>query len=92
MMNCSLTTGISTLGRSALSSSKKSSEGVLIAVKRDVDVIYTRHGLRIEHECVRVNCSEYSYYICAVYLAPDVGEPAYDMFVEDMFVHRRNCC
>jgi hypothetical protein len=29
-------------------------------------------------------CSEYSYYISAVYLAPDVGKPAYDMFVEDM--------
>jgi hypothetical protein len=24
------------------------------------------------------------YYISAVYLAPDVGKPAYDMFVEDM--------
>jgi hypothetical protein len=49
-----------------------------------VDVISTRHGLRIELECVRVKCSEYSYYISAVYLAPDVGKPAYDMFVEDM--------
>jgi hypothetical protein len=32
----------------------------------------------------KVKCSEYSYYISAVYLAPDVGKPAYDMFVEDM--------
>jgi hypothetical protein len=50
----------------------------LIAVKRDfdVDVISTKHGLRIEHECVRVKCSKYSYYISAVYLAPDVGKPA----------------
>jgi hypothetical protein len=32
----------------------------LIAVKRDfdVDVVSTRHGLRIEHECMRVKCSE----------------------------------
>jgi hypothetical protein len=58
----------------------------LIAVKRDfdVDVISTRHGLRTEHECVRVECSEYSYNISAVYLALDVGKPAYDMFVKDM--------
>jgi hypothetical protein len=58
----------------------------LIAVKRDfdVDVISTRHGLRIEYECVRVKCSEYSYCISAVYLAPDVGKLAYDMFVGDM--------
>jgi hypothetical protein len=44
----------------------------LIAVKRDFDVemICTRHGLRIE--CVRVKCSKYSYYA------------AYDVFVEDM--------
>jgi hypothetical protein len=36
--------------RSAASSSKKSSGGVLLAVKRhfDIDVISTRHGLRIE--------------------------------------------
>jgi hypothetical protein len=59
----------------------KSGGGVSIAVKRDfdVDVIYTRLGLRIEHECVQVKCSEYSYYIDA-----DVGKPAYGMFVEDM--------
>jgi hypothetical protein len=58
----------------------------LIAVKRDfdVDVISTRHGLRTEHECVRVECSKYSYNISAVYLALDVGKPAYDMFVKDM--------
>jgi hypothetical protein len=39
--------------RSTASSSKKSGGSVLIAVKRDcfdVDVISTRHGLRIEHE------------------------------------------
>jgi hypothetical protein len=48
-------------------------------------VLSTRHGLHIEHEFARVRCSEYSYYISAVYLAPpDVGKPAYDMFVEDM--------
>jgi hypothetical protein len=42
--------------------------GLLIAVKCDfdVDVIPTRHGLRIEYECVRIKCSEYSYYISAV--------------------------
>jgi hypothetical protein len=58
----------------------------LIAVKRDfdVDVIFTRHGLRIEHECVLVKRSKYSYCISAVYLAPDVEKPAYDMFLEDM--------
>jgi hypothetical protein len=74
--------------RSATSSSKKSGGGVLIAVKRDfdVDVISTRHGLRIEHECVRVRCSEYSYYKSAVYLVSDVGKSAYDLFVEDMDV------
>jgi hypothetical protein len=33
---------------------------------------------------VRVKCSKYSFYITAVYLAPDVGKSAYDMFVEDM--------
>jgi hypothetical protein len=72
--------------RSAASSTKKSGRGVLIAVKRDfdVDVIFTGHSLRIEHECVRVKSSEYSDYISAVHLAPDVGKPAYDMFVEDM--------
>jgi hypothetical protein len=72
--------------RSAASSSKKSGGSVLIAVKRDfdVDVISTRHGLRIAHECVRVKCSEHSYYISAVYLAPDVGKSANDMFVEDL--------
>jgi hypothetical protein len=72
--------------RSATSSSKKSGGGVLIAVKRDfdVDVISTMHGLRIAHECVGVKCSENSYYISAVYLAPNVGKLAYDMFVEDM--------
>jgi hypothetical protein len=49
--------------RSAASSSKKCEGGVLIAVKRDfdVDVFSTRYGLRIEHECVQVKCSEYSY-------------------------------
>jgi hypothetical protein len=73
--------------RSAGSSSKKS-RGVLIAVKRDFDieVISTKHDLCIKHahECVRVKCSEYSDYLSAVYLAPDVENPAYDMFVEDM--------
>jgi hypothetical protein len=65
--------------RSAASSSKKSGGGVLIAV-RDfyVDVISTRHGLRIEHEVMRVRCSEYSYYKSAVYLVSDVGKPAYE--------------
>jgi hypothetical protein len=88
MTKSSLTTGISSLG--VRSSSKISGGGVLIAVKRDfdfdVDVFSTRHGLRIEHECVRVKCrcSEYSYYISTVYLAPDVEKLAYDMFVEDM--------
>jgi hypothetical protein len=33
---------------------------------------------------MRVKCSEFSYYISAVYLAPDVGKPAYDMILEDM--------
>jgi hypothetical protein len=58
----------------------------LIAVKRDFDVnvISTSHHLRIEHECVRVKCSEYSYCISAFYLASDVEKPACDMFVEDM--------
>jgi hypothetical protein len=73
--------------QSAGSSSKKSAGGVLIAIKRDfyVDVISTRHdGLRIEHECVRIKCSEYAYYISAVYLASDVGKSAYVMLVEDM--------
>jgi hypothetical protein len=68
------------------SSFKNSGGGVLIAVKRDfdVDVIATRHGLLIKLECMQVKCSEYSYYISAVYLAPDVGKSAYDMFVGDM--------
>jgi hypothetical protein len=58
----------------------------LKTVKRDFDVyvIFTRHGLRIEHEGLRVQCSEYSYYISAVYLASDVEKPVYDMFIEDM--------
>jgi hypothetical protein len=42
--------------------------------------------LRIEHDCVWVRCSDYSYYISAVYLVSDVGKPAYDMFVEDIEV------
>jgi hypothetical protein len=33
---------------------------------------------------VRVKFSKLSYYISAVYLAPAVGKPAYDMFVEDI--------
>jgi hypothetical protein len=58
----------------------------LIAVTRDFDVnvISRRYGLRIEHECVQVKCSEYSYYISAAYLASDVRKPAYDKPVEDM--------
>jgi hypothetical protein len=65
--------------RSAASSCKKSSGGVFMADKRDfdVDVISTRHGLRIEHDCVRVKCCKYSYNISAVYLASDVGKPAH---------------
>jgi hypothetical protein len=59
-------------------------EGSLNPTLWPSDVISTRHCLRIENECVRGKCSEFFYYISAVYLAPVVGRPAYDMFLEDM--------
>jgi hypothetical protein len=45
--------------RNVASESKKSRGGVLIADKQDFDVheVSTRHGLIVEHVCVRVMCN-----------------------------------
>jgi hypothetical protein len=88
MTKSSLTTGISSLSmiEAQLVAPRNPVGCVLFAVKRsfDVDVISTRHGLRIKDNCVGVKGCKYSYYISAVYLASDVGKPAYEIFVEDM--------
>jgi hypothetical protein len=72
--------------RNVLSSHKKSGGGVLIAVRRifDVEELETASGDRLEHVCVRLQCSGGRFFISAVYLAPDVGEAAYDLFVRDI--------
>jgi hypothetical protein len=69
-----------------LSSHKKSGGGVLIAVKRifDVEELDTASGDRLEHMCVKLRCSDRSFFISAVYLAPDVGEASYELFVRDI--------
>lgn len=72
--------------RNLLSSHKKSGGGVLIAVKRifDVEEIETASGDRLEHVCVKLQCSGRSLFISAVYLAPNVGEVPYELFVRDV--------
>jgi Reverse transcriptase (RNA-dependent DNA polymerase)/Endonuclease-reverse transcriptase len=74
--------------RSLSTSTKKSGGGVLIAVKRvfDVSELSTKNQSLVEHECVKIKCDKIFLYISAVYLAPDVGKHAYDLFVEDIEV------
>jgi hypothetical protein len=67
-------------------SSKKSGGGVLIAVKRifDISELSTKNLSLVEHECVKNQCNDFSLYVSAIYVAPDVGKRAYKLFVEDV--------
>jgi hypothetical protein len=58
----------------------------LIAVKTifDVSELSTKNVSLIEHECHRIKCNDIYLYVSAIYLAPDVGKRAYELFVEDM--------
>jgi hypothetical protein len=55
-------------------------------VKRTFDVgeLSTKNQSLIEHEYVRIKCDKFFLYISAVYLAPDVGKRAYDLFMEEI--------
>jgi hypothetical protein len=58
----------------------------LIAVKRifDVEGIKTESGDSLEHLCVKLQCPGRRLFISAVYLAPDVGDAPYELFVRDV--------
>jgi hypothetical protein len=72
----------------------QSGGGVLIAVKRTFDVgeLSTKNQILIEHECVIIKCEKFFLYISAVFLAPDVGKRAYDLFVEDIISVLTSIC
>jgi hypothetical protein len=72
--------------RSFLTSTKKSVGGVLIAAKQTFDVgeLSTENQYLIRLKCVRTKCDRFFLYISAVYLAPDIGKRAYDLFVEEI--------
>jgi hypothetical protein len=55
-------------------------------VKRifDVSELSTKNQSFVEHKCVKNKCERFFLYNLAVYLAPDVGKRAYDLFVEDV--------
>jgi hypothetical protein len=38
----------------------------------------------VEHECVKIKCNDFSFYVSAIYLAPAVGKRTYELFVEDI--------
>jgi hypothetical protein len=67
---------LGTCSYSLSTSSKKSGWGVLIAVKIifDVSELSTKNLSLFEHECVKIKCNDFSLYVSAIYLAPDVGK------------------
>jgi hypothetical protein len=58
----------------------------LITTKRIFDVIElsSKNLSLVEHECVKIKCNDFSLYVSAIYLVPDVGKSAYELFVEDI--------
>jgi hypothetical protein len=56
----------------------------LIAVKKIFDVSVHKELSLVKHECVKIKCDDFSLNVSAIYLAPDVGKRAYELFVEDI--------
>jgi hypothetical protein len=54
---------------------------VLIAFRRIfyVSELSTKNLSLVEHECVKIKCDDFSLYVSAIYLVPDVGKRASEL-------------
>jgi hypothetical protein len=50
-----------------------------VLIKRifDVSELSTKNLSLLKHECVKIKCNDFSLYVSAIYLAPDVEKRAY---------------
>jgi hypothetical protein len=56
------------------------------ATRSPAGVTSTKNVSLVENKCVKIKCDDFSQYVSAIYLAPDVGKRAYELFVEDVEV------